>query len=476
MKLNIYTTLFLLFAALFFTACNSPEDIYAPKTPLKSLDKNITIEYQIYTEKRLAHRANNYQLYESVKDKSVLDGADLDSLHRMLVDYTDTKIEKEMYKNEYEYLMYSLQEYSQEDTYKLIMISLSAKLISYDDYILVYAHYYEDDKLRSLLNKPESAYGIQEYTLNTIYDDYTSSSDVDAVESMIEYYNRYIQNYNVEGDAYYAYLKQLIEDSPSYQLGFDDISSASSILDEIYNSIIDTRNEILSFFFSSLSENIGNTAGLVETREGKLYGNDVVAQELKLTLQPGDILLEKTPFRLTDKLIPGYWGHIAVYIGTETQLRNLGIWDDINSSVQAEISAGKVIEEALRDGVQLNSVEHFLNIDDLAVMQNDTETQLELKSRILLTLKQLGKEYDFEYDVENSDKIICSELVYITYLSVDWQTESLAGINTISPDNVAVKSVESGTVFSLPILYVDGVEMTENRVEVMQALLDSVKD
>ena len=33
--------------------------------------------------------------------------------------------------------------------------------------------------------------------------------------------------------------------------------------------------------------------------------------------QAGDILLEKTPFRLTDKLIPGYWGHAAVWIGGE---------------------------------------------------------------------------------------------------------------------------------------------------------------
>ena len=38
-------------------------------------------------------------------------------------------------------------------------------------------------------------------------------------------------------------------------------------------------------------------------------------QEVKQELRPFDILFEKTPFRLTDKFIPGHFGHVAIYIG-----------------------------------------------------------------------------------------------------------------------------------------------------------------
>ena len=35
-------------------------------------------------------------------------------------------------------------------------------------------------------------------------------------------------------------------------------------------------------------------------------------------MQAGDILLEKTPFRLTDKMIPRYWGHATIWTGHYT--------------------------------------------------------------------------------------------------------------------------------------------------------------
>ena len=38
-----------------------------------------------------------------------------------------------------------------------------------------------------------------------------------------------------------------------------------------------------------------------------------------------DLLLEKTPFRLTDKTIPGFWGHVGLWIGDQQDLEELGI-------------------------------------------------------------------------------------------------------------------------------------------------------
>ena len=44
--------------------------------------------------------------------------------------------------------------------------------------------------------------------------------------------------------------------------------------------------------------------------------------------------------------------------------------------------------------------------------------------------------YDFNFDVETTDKLVCSELLYQSFGDVNWPTEPYIGRTTISPDNV----------------------------------------
>jgi hypothetical protein len=57
--------------------------------------------------------------------------------------------------------------------------------------------------------------------------------------------------------------------------------------------------------------------------------------------------------------------------------------------------------------------------------------------------------------------------VYHTYVHLDWPTERMLGRVTISPDNVAVRATKVGPL-SIALLYHDGNEITENRVEAME--------
>ena len=59
---------------------------------------------------------------------------------------------------------------------------------------------------------------------------------------------------------------------------------------------------------------------------------------------------------------------------------------------------------------------------------------------------------------------------------IDWATEELVGINTISPDNVAVKSIEDETVFDITLLYHDGEEVTSDKKVEMQRLLEEAEE
>jgi len=79
-----------------------------------------------------------------------------------------------------------------------------------------------------------------------------------------------------------------------------------------------------------------------------------------------------------------------------------------------------------------------------------------LVERIILSLRQVGKDYDFNFDVETTDKIVCSELIYTGH--------------TISPDHVAEKTLNNGPL-KLVTFYHDGELVTNSPLLKMQKLI-----
>ena len=142
-----------------------------------------------------------------------------------------------------------------------------------------------------------------------------------------------------------------------------------------------------------------------------------------------------------------------------------------------EHSAGQQVQNqqgvvgALRDGTKMNTLEHFLNIDDLVVLRKKGLTDQHKKKIIELTLRQVGKPYDFNYDVETTDKIVCSQLVYLAYIGIDWPTDTLVGRYTISPDNIAQKVLHDGEL-EIILLYSDGKLVTGDAIIFMSRLMD----
>lgn len=358
------------------------------------------------------------------------------------------------------------------------MLSLAGSLFLYDTYRLEISALAENDKLRRILNSGDPGYENKKNRLDAMTEEYLSLSKRDRVATEL----RFCEENQFATAAYYGgqdtlrWLQQMVAQSGSLPMLRASLLSAPATLTEqstkrmgmIFGDLQGWGEDSLNM----ISLCFGNTVGLVEVRKGKLWGDANVASRLKETLRPGDVLLEKTPFRLTDTFIPGHWGHVAIWVGTEEDLKALGVWDDpVVKPYQNEIRQGKSIVEALRPGVTLNTVEHFLNIDDLGVLRRnpalDTET---LRHHILLAFRQIGKAYDFNFDVEKTDKIVCSELAYAVYTDMVWPTDKALGRFTISPDNVALKALSNGP-FELVLFYHDGQLVTDRPVERMAELM-----
>ena len=262
------------------------------------------------------------------------------------------------------------------------------------------------------------------------------------------------------------YLAMIIANSASAQriregnVVKDFSKSAGSRLAYYGESLFRSHEKVLFH----LSKGFGNSLGLVETRKGYLHNDDGAIADLKKQLKPLDILLEKTPFRLTDKFIPGHFGHVAIYIGTEKELKVMGLWEHpLIKPHQQEIRQGKTVLEALRKGVVLNTVEHFMNVDDLAVLRRNKLNGEKQQEYTLNAFRQIGKEYDFCFDVETLNKIVCSELVYQVFTDDKFGTAKALGRATISPDLV-VEKVFGDRTYEIVLFYHEGKRVEEKQL------------
>lgn len=235
------------------------------------------------------------------------------------------------------------------------------------------------------------------------------------------------------------------------------------------------RQRLRNIFSYGLSMGFGNMVGLVQTRRGLL--SRMPAQDMERLageLKPLDVLLEKTPFRLTDKMIPGHYGHVAVWLGSEEELRALGIWEQIAPIHQKRIREGGRIVEALRGGVTISTLPHFLNIDDLLVLRDSRPVEQDYRRQAVLTaLAQVGKEYDFNFDVYTHQRIVCSELAYVVFPDVPWPLARTLGRYTISPDNVAQMAVGKAPTFTPVIIYRDGKRISTGLSPLLAQLIGS---
>ena len=273
-------------------------------------------------------------------------------------------------------------------------------------------------------------------------------------------------------------LDEIITQSPGY--AFFTQNLAHRVLDEwrtgghaAITFVTDLVDRIGKGAMNTASLAVGNAVGLVETRKG--YLAELPAEKravMAAQLRPLDVLLEKTPFRLTDKSIPGHYGHVAIWVGDEAALRELDLWE--NPLVRPHHDAirnGARIVEALRPGVQINTFDHFLNIDDLLVLRRRELTLAQTRDALLRAFAQIGKAYDFNFDVESDKRIVCSELAFVVFANDDWPSSRILGRASISPDQVAVKARPGGP-FEPVLIFHDGVQIENHLTDTLCCFLD----
>ena len=452
--LFVRNILFVIFTLLFIS-CSSKD---VSPSPSVDLDREMEHYYPLI-EESLMYRELSSGFYDRLKKELDTNGHLSAASVHMLKHQTEvqTTLRQNLYQRAYKYEPWLEDETLEKDLrLKGIMFSLSAALVLYDNYLLNLSMFQHDPHLRQIINTPDSEYHLIGNALLRSTGEFKSYNNYLRMKKAISIYQKEITA-DHDFDEQMVYLQTLIENSPSYhaikERDFFDITTAKLSLYD--RSSKDTLKLLSHNGINLLSEIFGNSIGLIATRKGLMYDNKKIMIDTEAQLQAGDILLEKTPFRLTDKLIPGYWGHAAIWSGDRQELMELGIWEHpFIVPHQKEIIEGKRVIEALREGVVINTLSHFLNIDDMAVLREDFKDKATQRDVLLHAFAQIGKAYDFNFDVETTDKIVCSELVYTAYPHIAWPTDHMLGRYTISPDHIAKKTEEG--ILELILLYHDG--------------------
>jgi len=321
------------------------------------------------------------------------------------------------------------------------LIWLSASMNMYDKLLHAYNIYYKKEgKLRRMLKHIFKISAQTKEVANELKEMTTHSLGKEKRKVLQNYLKRYLERKSelakaAENDPDLASIMLSIDGSSS----LEKIRKGEKIKLKSY-WFVDGLAGLGESIVNGLSAFFGNMAGAIRWRHGYLENNIYVADEVRRQLKPLDILFEKTPFALTDTFIPGYFGHAALWLGTEAELREMGMWDHPSiAPYHDQIRQGKSILEALRPGVRLNSVPGFLNIDHLAIMRvkNSLDDKVEVPEIYTRALRSMGKDYDFNFDVATPDKIVCSELMYQAFGKINWPTKPRLGRQTIEPDLVA---------------------------------------
>lgn len=232
---------------------------------------------------------------------------------------------------------------------------------------------------------------------------------------------------------------------------------------------------------------------------GKSFISPEQIRLLPSRLAPGDILLERREWYLSNLGLPGFWTHAALYVGTAAERR--AVFND--PAVQAWVRSrgeasgdfekllrasypgayGKSREpdrghsprvlEAVSEGVIFTTLEHSAAADSLAVLRPRL-SGVELAEAVLRAFHYSGRPYDFNFDFTTDSSLVCSELIYKVYepapgmRGLRFPLTEVMGRPVSTPNGMARQfSEQYGTPAQQTdfVLFLDGSEKTDSASE-----------
>ncbi|WPB74495.1 YiiX/YebB-like N1pC/P60 family cysteine hydrolase [Archangium violaceum] len=241
----------------------------------------------------------------------------------------------------------------------------------------------------------------------------------------------------------------------------------------------------------------------------KRIGQPLIRREQTLALlaylQPGDILVARQNWYLSNIGLPGFWPHAELYVGTPQDWASFldgdpGVRDWLKTlpgapqtlaqhlareypskwaTYTAPDSHGDAIRiiESISEGVSFTGPEHGMHVDYLGVMRPRL-SPVEKARAIARAFHLQGRPYDFNFDFFSDSSLVCTELVYKSYAPSQDMTGVRIGLVDVAgrrtlPANELVHLFDSE--YGQPGQQLDFVAFLDGREQERDAVLADVE-
>lgn len=240
-------------------------------------------------------------------------------------------------------------------------------------------------------------------------------------------------------------------------------------------------------------------------REGAALISRELIASIQPALRPGDVMFERREWYLSNIGLPGFWTHVALYIGTPDERRAMFNEPETREWVKSQGEPSGELErllaarhpdawkrsgtrehgdprrvlEAIGEGVSFTSLEHSAAADSLGVLR----PRLTVRDRAIAIVRAfgyVGRPYDFEFDFVSDDKLVCSELVYKAYepgesmKGLNLELHEIAGHRVMPPTEIVSqwsREATSGKSQFDFVLFLDGTERGRTATRATEAAL-----
>ncbi len=296
-------------------------------------------------------------------------------------------------------------------------------------------------------------------------------------------------------------------DDPSVKWAIDEMKADSKLakralvknggqlfLGNAKDVVVDTSAHTLFPAQKTFAEWMGDTK---VARLGKPFiTRDDIDTLVLPKLQPGDIIVSRQNWFLSNIGLPGFWPHAELYVGTAADLGKAFDADpEVLKWVQGQLEKAATFSallarrypakwkayaegadfqghapirviESISEGVSFTAVEHAFGVDYLGALRPRL-TKLDKARAIERAFNYQGRPYDFDFDFFSDTTLVCTELVYKSYLpgadsrGVSIDLVDVAGRRTL-PANEYVKRFDAESQSKNPqldfVLFLDGNE------------------
>lgn len=191
-------------------------------------------------------------------------------------------------------------------------------------------------------------------------------------------------------------------------------------------------------------------------------------KELEKKLEPGDVMVARKNWYLSNVGLPGFWPHAILYIGSPDVLVHWADDPEVDAWATAEMGRPAKLEdlletrfprrwkeylgglgdepltviEAISEGILFSPTSHVTG--DYVAALRPRLTKAEKARAIVEAFSHLGKPYDMDFDFATDNALVCTELVWRSYHApdtvrgVEWPLVRVAGRSTL-PANVMIE-------------------------------------